>query len=191
MLVLEAPVRTARLILRPFRWDDLALFNAFDRLPDVARYLYSTPRDLDASRVALERKIAATAIRAAGEHMSLAVELASGGGCIGDVLLEWTGNEHLQGEIGYVFHPDHHGRGYATEACEELLRMGFETLGLHRIAARCDARNDASARVMARLGMRREAHLVENEMVKGEWTDELVYALLDREWQMRRGNALA
>ena len=63
--------------------------------------------------------------------------------------------------------------------------MGFQTLGLHRIVARCDARNDASARVMERLGMRREAHLVENEMVKGEWTDELVYALLDREWRAR------
>ncbi len=64
--------------------------------------------------------------------------------------------------------------------------MGFQTLGLHRIVARCDARNVASARVMERLGMRREALLVENEMVKDEWTDELVYALLDREWRHRQ-----
>jgi len=186
MLLLERPVRTARLTLRPFRLDDLDAFNAFDRLPSVATYLYSEPRDMAASRVVLDRKIAANAIRAAGDHLSLAVDLADGGQCIGDLLLEWTGNEHLQGEIGYVFHPDHHGQGYATEACEALLRMGFQTLGLHRIVARCDARNVASARVMERLGMRREALLVENEMVKGEWTDELVYALLQGEWQARQ-----
>ncbi len=186
MLLLERPVRTARLTLRPFRLDDLDAFNAFDRLPGVARYLYSGPRDMAASRVVLDRKIAANAIRAAGDHLSLAVDLADGGQCIGDLLLEWTGNEHLQGEIGYVFHPDHHRQGYATEACEALLRMGFQTLGLHRIVARCDARNVASARVMERLGMRREALLVENEMVKGEWTDELVYALLQGEWQARQ-----
>ena len=186
MLLLERPVRTARLILRPFRSDDLEPFHAFDRMPSVAMYLYSQPRDMAASRVVLGRKIAADAIRGAGDHMSLAVDLADGGQCIGDLLLEWTGNEHLQGEIGYVFHPDHHGQGYATEACEALLRMGFQTLGLHRIVARADARNHASARVMERLGMRREALLVENEMVKGEWTDEIVYALLDREWRARQ-----
>ena len=63
--------------------------------------------------------------------------------------------------------------------------MGFELLGLHRIIARCDARNGASARVMERLGMRREGHLVENEFIKGEWTDELLYALLEQEWRSR------
>lgn len=63
-----------------------------------------------------------------------------------------------------------------------MVRLGFEALALHRIVGRCDARNTASAAVLARLGMRREAHLVGNEWVKGEWTDELVYALLSAEW---------
>ena len=61
-------------------------------------------------------------------------------------------------------------------------RLGFEGLGLHRIIGRCDGRNRGSARVMEHNGMRREAHLVENEFVKGEWTDELIYAILRREW---------
>jgi RimJ/RimL family protein N-acetyltransferase len=63
-----------------------------------------------------------------------------------------------------------------------LLGIGFGSMRLHRIAARCDARNLASARLMERLGMRREAHLVQNELVKGEWTDELVYAIRAVEW---------
>jgi len=105
------------------------------------------------------------------------------GELVGDVLLTWASAEHRQGEIGYVLHPEHAGRGYVTEAAREMLRLGFDGLGLHRIVGRLDARNAASARVLERLGMRREAHLRENEFVKGEWTDELVYALLAREWR--------
>ncbi|MCW2947645.1 MAG: GCN5-related N-acetyltransferase, partial [Actinoallomurus sp.] len=93
---------------------------------------------------------------------------------------------HRQGEVGYIFHPDHGGRGYATEAAEVVLRLGFEELGLHRIVGRLDGRNTASARVLERLGLRREAHFVQNELVKGEWTDEVVYAMLADEWRARR-----
>jgi RimJ/RimL family protein N-acetyltransferase len=66
-----------------------------------------------------------------------------------------------------------------------MLALGFDGLGLHRIVGRLDARNTASARVLEKLGMRREAHFVSNEYLKGEWTDELVYALLDEEWRAR------
>ena len=84
-----------------------------------------------------------------------------------------------------MLHPDHHGRGYAAEGAAAMLRRGFERLGLHRIIGRCDGRNTASARGMAKLGMRREAWLRQNEMVKGEWTDEVVYAMLARDWASR------
>jgi len=104
---------------------------------------------------------------------------------IGDVVLFWRSREHRQGEIGYIFHPDYHGNGYATEAAREMLRLGFDDLGLHRIVGRVDARNTASARVLERLGMRPEAHFLQNEMVKGEWTDEIVYAMLEHEWRAR------
>jgi RimJ/RimL family protein N-acetyltransferase len=68
-----------------------------------------------------------------------------------------------------------------------MLRLGFAGLGLHRIIGRCDARNDASARLMERLGMRREAHFRENEIFKGAWGDEYVYAILAAEWAAHDG----
>ena len=80
--------------------------------------------------------------------------------------------------------PEFTGHGYATEMAAEMLRIGFDELGLHRVVGRLDARNDASARVLERLGMRREALLVDNEWVKGEWTSELDYALLADEWAL-------
>jgi RimJ/RimL family protein N-acetyltransferase len=63
-----------------------------------------------------------------------------------------------------------------------MIGWAFGTFGLHRVIGRTEARNTASARVLEKLGMRLEAHLVENEWVKGEWQSELVYAILDREW---------
>jgi RimJ/RimL family protein N-acetyltransferase len=100
-------------------------------------------------------------------------------------VLFYRSAEHRTAEVGFVFHPDHHGRGYATEAATELLRLAFDQAELHRVYPRCDARNGASAAVLRRLGMRQEAHLVENELFKGEWSDELVFALLRREWLAR------
>ena len=64
-----------------------------------------------------------------------------------------------------------------------LLDFAFGPLGLHRVIGRLEPRNAGSARVLEKLGMRREAHLVENEWVKGEWQSELVYAILAREWE--------
>ena len=90
---------------------------------------------------------------------------------------------HRQGEIGFGLHPTHQGHGYAAEAGRELLRVGFEELDLHRIFGRLDDRNVASTRLMERLGLRREAHLIENEFNKGAWESELVYAILQREWR--------
>lgn len=101
---------------------------------------------------------------------------------IGDVVLIWRSREHAIGEIGYVFHPAHSGRGFATEAVRALLDIAFGTCRLHRVTARIDARNLASLRLAERLGMRQEAHLVENEWFKGAWSDEIDYAMLHREW---------
>jgi RimJ/RimL family protein N-acetyltransferase len=162
--------------------DDLDELHSFHSRPDVARYLYWEARTREETRAALEAKTGQAELHEDNGTLSVAVELRETGALIGDLYLFWRSPEHRQGEIGFVFHPGHHGRGFATEAAREILRLGFDDLGLHRIYGRCDARNTSSARVMERLGMRREAHFVENELFKGEWGDELVYAMLRREW---------
>jgi RimJ/RimL family protein N-acetyltransferase len=177
------PLRTERLLLRPFREDDLEALYAMQSREDVTRYLYWGPRTPDEARHMLERLMRMTAIDDDSGALRLAALLPDSGVLIGDFSLQHVSREHKQGEIGFIVHPDHHGQGYATEAAKVLLRLGFEELGLHRIVGRCDARNAASARLMERLGMRREAHLRENEFVKGEWCDELIYAILASEWE--------
>lgn len=181
----DYPIETDRLTLRQFTEDDLDALHAYQRLPEVTRYLYWDPRDRAGTMESLKKRIAVPALEKQGDILVLAVIVRETGALAGEVNLAWLSEEFRQGEFGFVFNPAQHGRGYAREAAAVMLRLGFEGLGLHRIVGRCDGRNEASARLMAKLGMRREAHLVQNEIVKGEWTDEIVYAMLADEWADR------
>ena len=183
------PIETERLTLRPFSADDLEGLYAYQSLPEVARFLYWEPRTLEESRTFLRQKMMASTIEKEGDWLVLAVVWRQTGDLMGEVNLQWRSREHRQGEIGYIFNPAFHGKGFATEAAEVVLRLGFEGLDLHRVVGRLDGRNTASARVLERPGMRREAHRRQKEMVKGEWTDEVIYAMLRHEWEERFGGA--
>ena len=170
-------------MLRPWELGDLAAMYEIHRDPEVCRYLYEEPRTLDETRARLVHRMSMDALRREGDWMGCAVTLAATGELVADLSLCWVSRLHRQGEIGFMVHPAHQGRGYATEMSVPLLDFGFREAGLHRIVGRLEARNIASARVLAKLGMRREAHLVENEWVKGEWQSEIVYAMLAAEWE--------
>jgi RimJ/RimL family protein N-acetyltransferase len=176
---------TERLLLRPFADGDFDALLALQSRADVARWLYWEARDAEAVRAALASKVQETGLASDGDRICLAVVLRDSSEVIGDCTLWQVSAAHRQAEIGFVFHPDHHGRGYATEAARELLRLAFADCGFHRVIGRLEPRNAPSAKVLERLGMRLEAHLVENEWVKGEWQSELVYAVLEHEWRAR------
>jgi RimJ/RimL family protein N-acetyltransferase len=178
-------ILTQRLLLRPFAPGDLDALHAMFGDEGVNRYLDHGPLSREAARELLARISPMTGIDAQRNELRLAVELRDSGQVIGDVSLWRTSAEHNTGEIGFVLHPHHQGRGYAVESMRELLRIGFAEAGLHRIVGRCDAENLASAALMERLGMRREAHFRQNELIKGAWTDGLVYAMLASEWSAR------
>jgi RimJ/RimL family protein N-acetyltransferase len=176
----DYPLSTARLRLRPLTVDDADDVHAYQSLPDVCRYIPYWPRSR-AEVVAFIGRSRST-LEDEGQVLSVGMELP-GSGIIGDLVLFWRSREHRAGEIGWVIAPAQSGRGYTTEAARALLGLAFRDMGLHRVTARVDARNEASARLCRRLGMRQEAHLVENEWFKGEWSSELDFAILDREWE--------
>jgi len=179
------PLETDRLVLRPFQLGDLDGLYEIHSDERNARWLYNEARTREQVEELLDRKIAGASIRAEGEWLSAAVVLRGTGELVCDLSLLWASAAHKQGEIGFIAHPAHHGQGYTTEAVLPMLAFAFEVLGLHRVVGQLEARNVASARVLEKLGMRREAHLLENEWVKGEWQSELVYAMLAREWMSR------
>ena len=179
--------RTERLVLRPFRHGDEAAVLAYRRRSDVCRYIPADPMTEATAPVFVADRISATRIACDGDRMVFAVELD--GLVIGDVLIRVSQVTDRQAEIGWVFNPDFHGHGYATEAARELVRLSFDELGMHRVWAQLDPRNTASARLCERIGMRHEGHLHEDMWLKGEWTDSAIYAILEAEW--RSGSPLA
>ena len=183
----DLPLRTERLVLRAFRPDDLEPLLVFHSDPQSVRYVPYPPRDRSAVATVLQRKVLSTELRADGDLVELAVELAADGTVVGDVLLALRSREHGTLEVGYIFSPAFAGRGYATEAVRALLGLAFGPLGARRVIARVDARNVASIALLERLGLRAEAHLVENEWLKGELTSEVDYAVLAREWGVSAG----
>ncbi|MFC7484721.1 GNAT family N-acetyltransferase [Luedemannella flava] len=179
------PIRTERLLLRPLTDADVDALLAYRGRRDVCRYLPFEPMTREVIETRLANDFARRELTDEGQALTLGIEVAATGALVGDVVLFWHSRLHESGEIGYVLRHDVTGRGYATEAVTELLRLGFAELGLHRIIARLDERNEPSARLARRLGMREEARLVHNEFFKGEWSTELDFALLAVEWRAR------
>lgn len=178
----DYPITTERLLLRPFSRQDVDSVYSYRSRNDVAAYLTDPPMTHGECAEAVRLRIGQVGFAGEGDKIVLAVERREDARLVGEVSLIWRSVADLQGEIGYIFHPDVHGLGYATEAARELLAFGFEVMGLHRIYARCDARNGASARVMQKLGMHQEAHLREHMQVKGRWYEECIFAIAESQW---------
>lgn len=178
----DYPVATERLLLRPLSAADTEALLAYRSIPDVCRFVPFEPMDSEVIAEKLSGSWTHTEILAEGDAVTLGAELRSTGRVIGDVMLFFRNGRDRGGEIGWVFDPEHSGHGYATEAAHAVMHLAFDELGLHRLMARVDSRNDASLRMADRLGMRREAYLVRNEWFKGEWSDEIDFALLEDEW---------
>ena len=180
------PIRTARLLLRPFESSDVdAVQDLFGR-EDVSRYLDWEPLSREHAAARVDKRMTQTRITGDNQALALAVEEQTTGRVIGEVVLVYTSAVHRQGMIGWSIHPATQGRGYATEAAAELLRLGFDGLGLHRISADADLRNAPSIRVMDKLGMRREAVHIDSMWIKGEWVGAHVAAILEDEWRARQ-----
>lgn len=187
--VLERPLRTERLTLRPATLDDADPTWEFRRLGSVNEWLTGAPADLDGYRERFTGpdRLATTVIAALG---------GDDGSIVGDFMLRredaWAQLEvadqarGAQAELGWALDPAYAGQGYATEAVRELLRHCFQDLGVRRVTANCFLDNDASRTLMERVGMRRELHAVRDSLHRsGRWLDTVGYAILGEEWQPR------
>lgn len=176
-------LRSERLVLRPFTPADGPALHAYLGRPEVVRYEPYGPQDAAAcDRLAAERADDARFVAAwlPGD--------APGGTLVGHVYLAPDGPPQWRTwELGYVFHPAHGGRGYATEACRRVLDEVFAD-GAHRVVAHCDPRNERSWALLERLGMRREGHHLRaasfesDERGEPVWHDGYAYAVLAEEW---------
>jgi aminoglycoside 6'-N-acetyltransferase len=173
-------LETERLLLRRFGPEDATALAAYRSDPNVSRYQsWISPVSVEQARV-LVAELAVGEPRDDG-WFQYAVERKGRPGLIGDVGVHRR-DAGRQAEVGFSFAVEHQGRGYATEAVRRVVEYLLVEEGLHRVTAECDARNDRSARLLERVGFRREGHLVSSTWMKGEWTDDLLFAVLAGEW---------
>lgn len=183
-------MRTERLELRPVTDGDLDRILEYRNRPDVTRWLIRTEVDPSAFRAAWKA--------AAVDPDDHSVAVVLDGLVIGTVSLELTDGmgqpgmpSRTEAQLGYIFDPDHAGRGYASEAVAAVVGHCFESLGVRRITAGCFADNAASVRILEKLGMRREQLGVGDSWhAELGWLDGHTYAILADEWE-GSGSALA
>ena len=185
------PFKTSRLLLRPFQETDLAAFAAYRSDPAVARYQsWTSPYTIDQA-IAFFHEMELAQAGAPGTWYQFAVERQNQPGLIGDCAFQVFADDERQAQIGFTFSPAYQKQGYATEAVMGLLDYLFSEMRLHRVTATCDIENEASVRLLERLGMRREAQFIESIWFKGTWGSEYVYALLNKEWSQAHNTASA
>ncbi|OZV82213.1 GNAT family N-acetyltransferase [Micromonospora echinospora] len=170
-------LRTPRLLLRDFRAEDQPAVHAYASDPDVTRYTEWGPDTLNDTAAFLVQAVRDAQVLPR-TRFALAVIRRDDEVLIGSVELRVTNEVHRRGEMGYVLARPHWGHGLATEAAAAVLRLGLDTLGLHKITATCDPDNTASARVLAKIGMRREGRLHDHLHIGGRWRDRLFFAAI-------------
>ncbi len=181
-MILEQPLETEHLFLREFKEDDYSAVREYAPDPEVHRFVVFGPGTEEDTQNFIHQCMEEQN-KEPRETFTLAVILKSEGngkligGC--GLTLEGKGNANM----GYLFNSRYWGNGYATEVARALLNFGFRQLGRHRIYATCDVRNIASARVMEKVGMRREAHFHLDVWLRDHWRDSFLYAILEQEWR--------
>jgi RimJ/RimL family protein N-acetyltransferase len=178
-------LETPRLVIRRLSLDDLAPFVAYRALPEVERWQLWENYDLERGRKLITETLEKEPFTA-NDWFQFGVEHKASRVLIGDLYVKMD-EAGQQAELGWTFDTAHQGQGLATEAASALMAHAFGARKLHRLYAITDPRHERSWKLMLRLGMRQEAHMRENLWFKGAWADDVIYAILEREWAAGRG----
>jgi len=172
---------TPRLILRELTPADFPAVREIDSDGLALRFEH-LPYTEEETRVRLEKALADARDPAAAGRYRFAITIRPHDTLRGWIVLTRTNTVVREYEIGWTLDRADWGRGYAPEAAREVLRFAFENLNAHRVVAFCHAENQASLRVMAKLGMQFEGRLRETRWLDGYWHDECLCAILEREF---------
>ena len=164
------------------REDDADALFAYRADPDVVRYQGWCPVSHDEALDFIRAQQAAT-LDKRDNWVQRAIRLPGSDGLIGDLGLHIPADADGSYEFGITLAPAHQGQGYAREALRALFDFVFHQLHAHRLHASIDPGNLACAALLRSLGMRQEAHFRESLKLRGEWVDDVVFALLAREWR--------
>jgi len=182
--VAETSIATERLTLSRLLPLDAPRVFAYRADPEVSRYQSWAPASIEEVERFIDG-LQSVSFDTPGTWFQFGIRLRDSGLLVGDAGVHFPADLPRQAEIGITVAPDHQGRAVATEAVRGLLDRLFAPPARHRVFASVDPRNRASVALLARVGMRQEAHFRESLWFRGEWADDLVFAVLESEWKGR------
>jgi RimJ/RimL family protein N-acetyltransferase len=172
---------TDRLTLRPLKLEDAK--EIFDYRSDAISNQYQgwTPTNIEEVNDFIKNKVS-SAIDIPDTWFQFVIIKKDTGRVIGDLGVHFIDEEKNQAELGCTINKQYHGQGFAKEAMAEVIGYLFNHLNKHRISASVDPRNIGSVKLMESLEFRKEAHFRESLYLNGEWVDDVIYGLLQSEW---------
>ncbi|MGE0076453.1 MAG: GNAT family N-acetyltransferase [Bacteroidales bacterium] len=173
-------LETERLIIRPITLDDKLEIFKYRSDTVTNKYQGWIPKTVDD----VEDFIGAVAkqINEPNTWFQLVIIEKESKGVVGDLGIHFFDTENKQVELGFTLSKQYQNKGYATEAVARVVSYVFNDLGKHRVIASIDPNNTSSIRLVERVGFRKEAHFVESLWINGKWADDLVYALIEKNW---------
>jgi RimJ/RimL family protein N-acetyltransferase len=172
-------IETDRLRIRILDFKDKETLFAYRIMPEVFAYQSWNPPRMDEVETFIRQNLA-TPPNTINTWLQLAICLRTGP-MIGDIGIHFL-EDDAQVEIGYTLSPDYQGRGYAFEAVKAVVNYLFLNLKKHRITASVDPENQKSISLLKKLGFRQEGHFKKSILIRGEWCDDVIYAMLEEEW---------
>lgn len=182
MILPDPELSTPRLRLSRLLPDDAPALHAYRADPEVCRYQSFVPGPLRDAEEFIARLLP-NAFDTPGTWFQFGIRLRETELLVGDLGAHFLAADPRQVEIGFTLAPERQGRGLATEAVRGLLDHLLGPCGKHRVIASVDPRNAPSLALLRRIGMRQEAHFRRSLWFKGEWVDDLVFAILAEEWR--------
>jgi RimJ/RimL family protein N-acetyltransferase len=177
-----AAILTERLALRELAASDAPRIFEYRSRPEVSRFQTWGTQAVDEIQFYL-RGLSATEPGMPGAWYQIGITLRSSGELIGDCGFYVLATEPRQAEVGIALDPAYQSQGYGTEALRALLDYLLVKLGKHRVFGSVDPQNVRSIQLMERVGMRQEAHFIKSLWFRGEWVDDLIYAMLASDWK--------
>ncbi|MCG8578489.1 MAG: GNAT family N-acetyltransferase [Bacteroidales bacterium] len=171
-------LRTERLTLRPVSAKDAkAVFN-YRSDADTNKYQRWIPQTINDVDEFLNK--VSSKINQAGTWFQFVIIENGTSEIIGDLGIHFIDDN--QAELGCTLARNRQGNGFAVEALRSVVDYLFKTLNKHRIIGSVDPQNLKSIAMLERLGFRKEAHFKESILIDGKWVDDLIYAILNKEW---------
>lgn len=179
---------TDRLIIRLLGASDAKAMYTYRTEPAVLRFQTWAPASVQEVRALIERLRTLDPLTP-GEWFQIGIALRATGELVGDFGLQARADDPRLVEVGITLAPRFQHQGLASEALGALLEFLFTGTETHRVHCSVDPENHPCIKLLEKVGMRREAHLIESLWLKGAWVDDVIYAMLRREWEAKRSPA--